>query len=258
MQRKGMYNALCLWSGITLVLGAAMVFAQGNNGVKEGKYDQQIEQHVTHELQEHDNTKNVHAKVEDGVVTLTGSVDRYIGKVDAEKETNEVDHVEGVRNQVKVSSQISDAELQKQLREKLAYDRIGYGVMFNNLTLGVNNGVVTIGGQVHDYPARDSAAAIAENTPGVQKVINNIKVLPTSPMDDQLRIAVARAVYGAPGFEKYAINPVAPIRIVVDNGHITLDGVVNSQMDKQLAETRAKEVPGVFSVKDNLVVNHGT
>jgi hyperosmotically inducible periplasmic protein len=203
-----MYNALCLWSGITLVLGAAMVFARGNNGVKEGKYDQQIEQHVTHELQEHDNTKNVHAKVEDGVVTLTGSVDRYIGKVDAEKETNEVDHVEGVRNQVKVSSQISDAELQEQLREKLAYDRIGYGVMFNNLTLSVNNGVVTIGGQVHDYPARDSAAAIAENTPGVQKVINNIKVLPLGWQNGELNSGRRQSLPQWARFRSRPINTV--------------------------------------------------
>jgi len=249
-----MHNVMRLSTFMTLVLSACIVMAQASqNG---GKYDQQIQQKVDHQLQEHDNTKNVHASVEDGVVTLTGNVERYIGKVDAEKEVNEVDHVQGVRNEITVTSQKSDAELRSELADKLAYDRIGYGVMFNNLKLNVNNGVVTIGGEVHDYPARDSAVSIAENTPGVKKVIDNINVLPTSPMDDQLRVAVARAIYGAPGFEKYGMNPVAPIRIVVNGGHVTLDGVVNSQMDKQLAETRAREVPGVFSVKDNLVVSN--
>lgn len=247
-----MFNSPRLFSLMALVLTAGIVVAQApQNG---GKYDQQIQKDVDHELQEHDDTKNVKAAVEDGVVTLTGNVNRDIGKVDAEKETNEVDHVQGVRNEINVTSQKSDAELRNELADKLAYDRIGYGVMFNNLKLNVNNGVVTIGGEVRDYPARDSAISIAENTPGVKKVIDNINVLPASPMDDQLRVAVARAVYGAPGFEKYGMNPVAPIRIVVDNGHVTLDGVVDSQMDKQLAETRAREVPGVFSVKDNLVV----
>ena len=249
-----MHKLLRLSTFMTLALSACVVVAQASQ--TGGKYDQQIQKDVAHELQEHDNTKNVNASVEDGVVTLTGNVDRYIGKVDAEKEANEVDHVQGVRNEITVTSQKSDAELRNQLADKLAYDRIGYGVMFNNLKLNVNNGVVTVGGDVHDYPARDSAISIAENTPGVKKVIDNINVLPTSPMDDQLRIAVARAVYGAPGFSKYGMNPVAPIRIIVNNGHVTLDGVVDSQMDKQLAETRAREVPGIFSVKDNLAVSN--
>lgn len=250
-----MYNIILRLSALA-ILGVSSLIVVAQNSQAGGKYDQQILRNVDHELQEHDNTKNVHATVEDGVVTLTGTVDRYIGKVDAEKEANEVDHVQGVRNEITVTSQKSDAELRNELADKLAYDRIGYGVMFNNLKLNVNDGVVTVGGEVRDYPARDSAVSIAENTPGVKKVIDNIKVLPTSPMDDQLRVAVARAVYGAPGFEKYAMNPVAPIRIVVNGGHVTLDGVVNSQMDKQLAETRAREVPGVFSVKDNLIVSN--
>jgi hyperosmotically inducible protein len=254
MSMKVITHAMC---GAVLLLGSSLMVAQQPQNNGGGKYDQQIQQQVTHELQEHDNTKNVQAKVEDGVVTLTGDVDRYIGKVDAEKETNEVDHVQGIRNDVHVTSQVPDAQLKKQLADKLAYDRIGYGIMFNNLTLNVNHGVVTIGGQVHDYPARDSAVAIAETTPGVKKVIDNIKVLPTSIYDNQLRIAVARAVYSAPGFEKYANNPEAPIRIIVNNGHVTLEGVVINHMDKQLAETRAKEVPGVFSVKDNLMVENG-
>jgi len=84
--------------------------------------------------------------------------------------------------------------------------------------------------------------------------VDNIKVLPVSPMDDELRLRVARAVYGYPSMQKYAMDPQSPIRIVVENGKVTLYGVVDSQMDKQIAEMQAKSVPGVFSVTDRLVV----
>jgi osmotically-inducible protein OsmY len=122
------------------------------------------------------------------------------------------------------------------------------------LNLGVHDGIVTVSGSVHDYPSRDSALAIIETTPGVKGVVDNINVQPTSPFDDELRIRLARAIYGHPVMQKYAMVPEAPIRIVVNNGHVTLAGVVDSQMDKQIAETQAKSVPGVFSVDDKLIV----
>src|SRR5205814_10366216 len=93
-----------------------------------------------------------------------------------------------------------------------------------------------------------------ETTPGVKVVIDNSQVQPTSDFDDELRIRLAQAIYGHPALQKYAMNPEAPIRIVVNNGHVTLTGVVDSQMDKQIAETQAKSVPNVFSVDDKLVV----
>ncbi|MBV9623778.1 MAG: BON domain-containing protein, partial [Acidobacteria bacterium] len=90
---------------------------------------------------------------------------------------------------------------------------------------------------------RDSALAIVETTPGVKEIIDNINVLPVSAMDDDIRIGVARAVYGNSALSKYALDPQKPIRIVVDNGHVTLYGVVASQMDKQIAVTQARSVP---------------
>ena len=95
---------------------------------------------------------------------------------------------------------------------------------------------------------------VVETTPGVRGVIDNIQVQPTSQFDDELRIRLAQAIYGHPALQKYAMVPNAPIRIVVNNGHVTLSGVVDSQMDKQIAETQAKSVPGVFSVDDQLIV----
>jgi len=131
---------------------------------------------------------------------------------------------------------------------------VGYGIAFNTINLQVNDGVVTLGGNVHDYPSRDSAVAIAESTPGVKDVIDNIEVAPTSNFDDDLRLQLYRAIYRYPALQRYSLNPAKPIRIVVDNGHVTLYGVVDSALDKQLAGTQANSVPGVFSVDNQLIV----
>jgi hyperosmotically inducible protein len=242
----------------TLVLGVLLaVSAWAAPAAGTGRYDQQIQQDVTKSLTSKDKWQGITASVDDGIVTLQGSVKVLIDKLDAQKKAGKVEHVAGVRNQVEVSSTASDEQLQKQLSDKLRYDRVGYGIAFNALALKVENGVATISGDVRDYPARDSAVAIAATTPGVKEVVDNINVLPTSPMDDDIRLSVARAIYGNSTLSKYAMDPQKPIRIVVDNGHVTLYGVVDNQMDKQIAEMQAKSVPNVFSVDDKLVVAGG-
>jgi hypothetical protein len=85
-------------------------------------------------------------------------------------------------------------------------------------------------------------------------VVDNIEVAPVSPMDDRIRLAVARAIYGFPQLNKYAIDPAKPIRISVVNGNVTLSGVVDTQTDKDVANIRANSVPGVFKVVNNLEV----
>ena len=220
-----------------------------------GKYDQQIQNSMQKWLKDHGSKyNNVQISVEDSVVNLSGEVPLLMDKLDADKHAHNIDHVQAVRNDIQVKGGVSDQQLQSELANKLRYDRIGYGIVFNALTLGVHDGIVTVGGSVHDYPSRDSALAIVETTPGVRGVVDNLQVQPTSNFDDELRIRLAQAIYGHPAMQKYAMNPVAPIRIVVNNGHVTLQGVVDSQMDKQIAETQAKSVPGVFSVDDQLVV----
>jgi hyperosmotically inducible periplasmic protein len=91
----------------------------------------------------------------------------------------------------------------------------------------------------------------------VEKVVNNIDVLPTSPNDDQIRRAVYRAIYGNDVLSQYALRAVPTIHIIVKNGNVTLEGAVARQMDKQVAEMQAKSVSGVFSVTDNLKVDNG-
>jgi len=105
-----------------------------------------------------------------------------------------------------------------------------------------------------DVP-KDDALAIAARTPGVKDVVNDVRVLPVSNLDDSIRVRTARAIYRDSVLGKYATDPVHPIRIVVDNGHVTLFGTVESAMDKTIAGMRASSVPGAFSVENKLVVD---
>lgn len=242
-------KSIAMW--MLLLALALPVSAQQKS---EGRYDQQIKAKASEELGKRDKFKEVTATVEDAIVTLSGNVELFIDKVNAEKRVRKIQNVDGVRNRIQVASSVHDEILREQLSNKLRYDRIGYGIVFNNLTLSVENGVATVAGKVRDYPDRDSAIAIVETTPGVKDVIDEIDVAPTSINDDRLRIALARSIYGNSALQKYAVDPQAPIRIVVENGNVELHGVVTNQLDKQVAYTQASSVPGVFSVKNNILI----
>lgn len=243
---------------LALVLGIPLMGQTGASQNSNGR-DQKTEQQVTEQLQKRQKFSGVSAAVEDGIVTLSGKVDLLIDKENAEKRVRKVKTVDGVRNHIQVAGKtVSDHELRETLSNKLRYDRIGYGIVFNSLTLAVDDGSVTVGGNVRDYPDRDSAIAILETTPGVKEIVDEIDVAPTSIYDDDLRIRLARAIYGQPSLQLYARDPQAPIRIVVKGGNVELAGVVLSDADRQMAYMRASAVPGVFSVQNNLVVASST
>lgn len=137
------------------------------------------------------------AAVEDQIVTLDGSVNLYIDRENLEKKVKKMKNVDGVRNHVQIQSNVPDDQLRQTLADRLRYDRVGYGIAFNAITLDVKDGVATI--------------------------------------------------------QRYEMDPQKPIRIVVENGHVTLYGVVDNAMDKQIAGTQANSVPGVFSVDNQLI-----
>lgn len=129
--------------------------------------------------------------------------------------------------------------------------------VFDNLEFKVNGEEVTLMGQVVNPALKPDAASAVKKLEGVTSVENEIKVLPPSPDDNRIRRALYRAIYSAPGFEKYAIQAVPPIHIIVDLGHVTLTGVVANQMDKTLAVTRANQVPGtVGKVTDDIRIEN--
>ena len=199
--------------------------------------------------------QNVKVSVENGIATLTGTVDLYEYKADADKRVHKVKGISAVRNEIQIAGPaIPDAQLKEKLLEKLQYDRVGYGNVFNAISLDVQNGSVTLGGHARTDVDKDSALALISTYPGVKDVVDEIQVDPVSIMDNQIRMQVARAVYGYPSLNKYAIDPAKSIRISVQNGNVELYGVVDNQSDKDVAYLRANQVPGVFSVKNYLQV----
>jgi osmotically-inducible protein OsmY len=130
--------------------------------------------------------------------------------------------------------------------------------MFNNLEYRVDGDVVTLQGQVTRPTLKTDAERAVKRIEGVGEVVNNIEVLPPSPADDRIRVAVYRALFAQDSsLFRYGMGVVSPIRIVVKNGHVTLLGVVNSEADKNVASLRAKTVWGTFSVTNNLSVQKG-
>jgi len=222
-----------------------------------GRYDQQIQQAVSQKIHDAKQLQNVSASVEDGIVTLTGTAGLYQDKLDAAKKIKKLANVTGIRNDIAVAGEtVPDGQLQHKLAKKLAYDRVGYyDNAFNYLALDVKDGVVTVYGDTTSDVAKDSALAIVARTPGVKDLVNQVTVLPVSIFDDSIRVRTARAIYRDSVLSRYATDPADPIRIVVDNGHVTLYGTVESAMDKTIAGIRANSVPGAFSVENKLMVD---
>jgi hyperosmotically inducible protein len=128
-----------------------------------------------------------------------------------------------------------------------------YGV-FDNLAFKVDGGTVTLLGQVSRPTLRSDAERVVKSIEGVERVINRIEILPLSPYDDRIRLTTYRAIYGNTALNRYALQAIPPIHIIVKNGNVTLEGVVANQGDKNIADIQARSVPGVFSVTNNLRV----
>jgi hyperosmotically inducible protein len=222
------------------------------------RYDSDIQSRVTQQLAKKQEFHNLQATTEDGIVTLSGSVNLYQQKLDAAKKIQKMDKVQGVRNLVAVGSTVPDGELAAKLVRQLYYDRIGYDNLFNFVDVSVNSGVATLSGETRTDVGRDSAVALVNRTPGVKDVVDNIKVSPVSNFDDRIRLSAVRAIYHDPVLGRYASDPAKPIRIVVDNGKLTLYGTVENAMDKQVAGIRAGQVFGAFKVQNNLEVVKGS
>jgi hyperosmotically inducible protein len=152
-----------------------------------------------------------------------------------------------------VLSQKSIDRIYKEVRHELVM--LPYYGVFDNLSYKVDSdGTVTLLGQVARPTLKSDAENAVKRIEGVEKVVNHIEVLPTSINDDQIRRATYRAIYGNEVLSEYQLRAVPPIHIIVNNGNVTLEGVVARQMDKQIAGMQANGVHGVFSVTNNLVV----
>jgi hyperosmotically inducible periplasmic protein len=145
----------------------------------------------------------------------------------------------------------ADARSQERIAREVRHELLmlpWFGV-FDYIAFKVDGGTVTLMGQVVRPSLKSDAENAVKRIEGVERVENKIEVLPPSSMDDGLRLARYRAIYGYPPLEKYGLGVQKPIRIIVKNGQVTLEGVVDSEADKNLVTLRANSVPGIFSVQ---------
>jgi hyperosmotically inducible periplasmic protein len=253
-EMKKAFHGLTLALATVLVLGSQVLLPHASYALgQSGQSDNNIQAELQNKFKKY---KDIQISVKNGIVDLEGTVKDYATKEEIDKATHRVKNVVAVRNKLMVAGagEVSDAQLQQAIVKKLQYDRVGYGNAFNAISVNVQGGVVTLGGNALGPVAADSAVSLASHFPGVQDVIDNIQVDPLSPMDDRTRSQVYRAIYGFPSLNKYAIDPAQPIRITVVNGNVTLNGVVLNKADKDVAGIRANGVPGVFKVTNNLQV----
>ena len=143
-------------------------------------------------------------------------------------------------------------KLAKAVRHELVM--LPYYSLFDNLSFRVEGDQVTLMGEVTRPTLKTDSERVVQRIAGVSKVVNQIEVLPLSPFDDRIRMAVLRAMYRQPSLQRYAMGALPSIHIIVKRGDVSLEGVVSSQMDKNLAFLYANGVSGVFSVTNNLRV----
>jgi hyperosmotically inducible protein len=146
----------------------------------------------------------------------------------------------------------SSQRLTREVRHELVM--LPYYGVFDNLAYRVDGSTVELMGQVTRPTLKSDAERVVKDIEGVQRVVNSIEVLPVSPTDDRIRLAIYRAIYGDTALNRYGLQAVPPIHIIVKNGNVTLEGVVANEGDKNIANIRANGVPGVFKVVNNLRV----
>ena len=150
------------------------------------------------------------------------------------------------------TSSKSQDRITREVRHELLM--LPYFGVFDYIGYKVDGSTVTLVGEVVRPTLKSDAQNVVKRIEGVERVDNQIEILPPSSQDDQLRIALFRAIYQYPALQKYELGVVKPIRIIVKSGRVTLEGVVDSDTDKNLVGVRANSVPGIFSVTNNLQV----
>jgi hyperosmotically inducible protein len=196
---------------------------------------------------------DVQATYSSGVATLSGTVDNLGSKLDAEKAARKADGVTSVVDNIQVRD---DSATEQGLLEQARHEVVtyyAYGI-FDNITLQANGDRLIVGGQVTMPFKKDDIGRMLARVKGVAALDNNIEVLPLSSFDDDLRLQLARAIYGDPYFVHYRIQALPPIHIVVKNGQVTLEGAVATTLDRTKADLAARGAGLSFSVTDNLRV----
>jgi hyperosmotically inducible protein len=200
--------------------------------------DMQIRREVMKKLHDEKRLTGVNATVEDGIVTLFGSVASLADRQEAEKRAKHVHGVRQVNNLINVMATTGRGDDNAILEEAIKRIRTDpFYSIYDDVNISVQDGVITLSGEVWQPARKSDYEKRLSSIPGVKQIRNELKVAPTSIMDDRLRYQLTRAIYSHPGMEKYAIQPDPPIHIIVENQRVTITGVVNSEVDKALVES---------------------
>jgi len=236
---------------LVFIFGAYGVHAQ----VKQATLpDATIKSIIENRLAKHGLLKGntIEVMVQNGSVTLSGTVGCLSNKKQAEEAVKGIDDVTTVLNNLvikkvnRTDQQIAN-EVAKKIRNYVFHD------IFDWVTGRVDQSVVTLMGYVEEPWRKEDIGRLVEQIKGVEKIVNNLEVLPNSPMDDQLRVASARLLFHNPMFHKYANRTQPPIHIIVRNGHILLMGYVQNNVEKTMAERILRNGVSAFSITNNLV-----
>jgi len=190
--------------------------------------------------------------VHDGTVALTGSVASAGAKQDLIAEVLKVEGVKEVVSELTIGRAESDQKLGERVADQMR--RSTYFTVFDEVQIGVDNGVVTLTGYVTQPIKSDDLARRAAHVDGVREFVNRLEVLPASLSDDRLRAIVANTLYRDPAFSNYASQAVPPVHIIVRNSSVLLTGVVNNEVERRQAENIVRHIPGIIGVQNALRV----
>jgi len=227
-------------------LAPGLVFAQA-----AGSTDQQLKTRVEQRLSDK-RIRGIKAAAHDGSVTLAGQVASIGAKQDVVAEILKVDGVRELVSELTIGKAENDRALAERVADQMR--RSSYFTVFDDVGIGVDNGVVTLTGYVTQPIKSEDLAKRASHVGGAQDFVNHLEVLPASIGDDRLRNIVANALYRDPAFSNYAAQAVPPIHIIVRNSSVLLTGVVNSEVERRQAESIVRGISGIIGVQNNLRV----
>ena len=237
---------------VVMLVGLASQTAFGRTQDSDAKRAAELQDKVYHSKVF--NHGQVATTLENGVATLTGTVDNLGAKLDAERAARKTEGVTRVVNNIQVRA---DDVTEKQILEKARHEILmyyAYGI-FDNINLAAQGDKLMVSGQVTEPFKKSDIGNFLTRVRGVAEVENHLEVLPLSTFDDSLRLAVARAIYGDPFFVHYAARSLPPIHIVVKNGNVALEGAVATKLDSAKAEMAARTAGLSFAVVNNLRVD---
>jgi len=237
---------------LALILAAAPGFAKPH--VTDSQVVAEIQDHLYHARIYKQG--DVRVSLENGVATLTGTVDNLGAKLDAERAARKAHGVTQVVDQITVRAEdATPRQMAEQARKEIV--TYPFYTIFDNVELKADGNKLIVSGQVRQPFKKDDIGRLLAHVKGVAELENDLEVLPTSNYDDQLRHALARAIYGDPYFIHYGNQALPPIHIIVKNGNVTLVGVVNNEVDRAKAENDARFAATFFSLTNDLRVERG-